>query len=251
MVPGHRSRGRLGIRVHRHDRGWHRVPRLHERHRGHEHRPLPPAGGRRDPGAGGALRPRAGELLPTPPARATRRATRGRHAGRDRLVLLRQLGRGGDRGRGQAREARDGAPERDRLPGILPRAVAPHDGDDHVQDRVPQRLPTLAERRVRRTVPLSVPRRRRRGGGRRAGPRRVRSPAGGTDRAVRDRGRGHRAGARRRRVPSRARGVPPRSARPLPPARDPLRRRRGAVRVRGGPGRCSRSRPPGSIPTSS
>ena len=56
-----------------------------------------------------------------------------------RHVLLRQLRRRGHRGRGEAGQAGHRSPERDRVPGQLPRPHAPGHGHDDLEDRVPRR----------------------------------------------------------------------------------------------------------------
>ncbi len=117
-----------------------RVPRLHCGHRGRVHRPLASEGRRRDRGAGRAVHPRAGQLLPPRSARAARRPPRRDHTGRHRHVLLRELGCRDHRSRGEAREANDRTPARHRVLRQLPRSHASDDGDDDVEDRLPRRV---------------------------------------------------------------------------------------------------------------
>ena len=99
-------------------------------------------------------------------------AARADHALEHRLVLLHELGRGGDRGRGEARAPRHRPPERDRRAGRLPRPHLPHDGDDDLEGRRARRLPAAAGRHLRHVVPASVRVGRRRSDRGRAGARR-------------------------------------------------------------------------------
>ena len=203
-----------------------RVPRLLERHRRHEHRATAtrtwwrPSRPRR-PGSS------------TPRSTCTATPASAELAGRlaaiapppDRHVLLRQLRRRGHRVGGEAGQAGHRSPERDRVPGQLPRPHPPGHGDDDVEDRLPSRPRPAAVRRVRRAVPQG------RGRGRRV-PRRRSAPAAQPDRARGDRRHAHRAGARRGRLRARADRVPPGPRGDLPRARHPLPRRRGADRLR-------------------
>ena len=78
------------------------------------------------------------------------RPARDDHPGGDRHVLLHQLGRRGDRGRGEAGEAGHRASQRGRLRGQLPRPDPPDDGDDDLQDRLPVRVHAASRRDPRR-----------------------------------------------------------------------------------------------------
>ena len=162
----------------------------------------------------------------------------------DRHVLLRQLRRRGHRGGGEAGQAGHRSPERDRVPGQLPRPHPPGHGDDDVEDRLPRRPRTAAVRRVRRAVPEG----RRRG---RRVPRRRAAPAAQPDRARGDRRHAHRAGARRGRLRAGADRVPPgprgASAASTASSSSPTRCRPASV----APARCSASSSTASVPTSS
>jgi 4-aminobutyrate aminotransferase len=61
------------------------------------------------------------------------------HARGHRHVLLRELRCRDHRGRREAREAGHQAPERHRVPGVVPRPDPHGDGDDHLEDRLPGR----------------------------------------------------------------------------------------------------------------
>ena len=114
--------------------------------------------------------------------------------GEHRHVLLRELGCGDHRSRGEARQAGDGPTARDRVLRQLPRAHAPDDGDDDVEGGLPRRARAAAAGHLRRAVPRSARARHRRRD--RPLPRGARPPARRADRAGRDRGDDHRARAR-------------------------------------------------------
>jgi 4-aminobutyrate aminotransferase len=65
-------------------------------------------------------------------------AARRDHPRRHRHVLLHQLRRRGHRSVGEARQAGDRPAARDRVLRIVPRPDPSHDGDDHVEDRLPR-----------------------------------------------------------------------------------------------------------------
>ena len=130
-----------------------RVPRLRGRHRRQLDGPRPPEGGCCDRRPGGTIHPRPDQRLHARPRRAVGLQARRHHARHDRHVLLRQL-RGRDHGgRGEARQAGHAPPEHHRVPGLVPRAYAHGDGDDHVQDRVPGGARAVAVGCVREPVP--------------------------------------------------------------------------------------------------
>ena len=121
-------RGRAGR-----GRGRHGLPRLRRRDRLPEHRARLPAGRRGDP--------RAGRPLPAPvlhgrhPTSRTSRSAAGSRelspcAGEEPAQHPAELGRGGDRERGQDRARRDRPPGRRRLRERLPRPHAADDGHD-------------------------------------------------------------------------------------------------------------------------
>ena len=102
--------------------------------------PLPPAGGRRDPGAGGALHPRPGQRAtattcwpswPTawPPSRP---------AGIDTFFFANSGAEATEAAVKLAKQA-TGRPNVDRVRRQLPRPHAPGHGDDDVEDRLPRR----------------------------------------------------------------------------------------------------------------
>ena len=107
-----------------------------------------PRGRRGHRRAGRAVHPRPGQLLPPRPARAAGGAPGRGHPRRHRHVLLRQLRGRGHRGRGEAGQAGHRSPQRDRVPGQLPRPHAPGHGHDHVQDGLPGRPHAAAVRGV-------------------------------------------------------------------------------------------------------
>ena len=226
--PTSRSRSGEGLLDH-HDRRR-RVPRLHRRNRGCVDGALPSEGDGGDRGTGGSLHPRTSELLPPRSARSARRAPRRDHAREHRDVLLRELRCGDHRSRGEAREAGDRTPARDRVLGQLPRPYPPHHGDDDVEDGIPRRVRAASGRDLRRAVPRPARRRRRPGDRPRA--RRLRPSARVADRAVGNGGAHHRTRAGRRRIHPGTGAFPAGPRRPVRAARHPLRRRRGPDRLR-------------------
>ena len=100
---------------------------------GHSH----PRGGRGDLPAGGPWHPPPGQRVHPRSARAIGHAAGRTGTRQHRHVLLRQLGRRDHRGGGQAGQAGDRPAERHRVLRVVPRADAPDDGDDDVEDRLP------------------------------------------------------------------------------------------------------------------
>ena len=149
-------------------------------------------------------------------------------AGERAEVDPRQLGRRGERERGQDRARRDGTARGHRLRQRLPRPHAADDDDD-AQGRSRTRRgsarsrPRCTARRCRNPIAASRATTRSRGWSSCSRPRSIRrpSPASCSSRCR------ARAGSSRCR-----RDYPATPARALPGARDPLRRRRGAVRRR-------------------
>ena len=134
--------------THRRRRG---VPRLHARHRGREHRALPPAGRRRDQRAGrhssSTRRPTAtAARCPSSSRRASRRS---RPPSIDTFFFANSGAEATEAAVKLARHATQ-PPERDRRAGRVPRPHVSDDGDDHVEDRLPRRLPTAPRRHLRR-----------------------------------------------------------------------------------------------------
>ena len=126
------ARRDAGRRRARHRRRRPRVPRLRRRHRVPEHRSPVRAGRRGDPAAGRRLPP------PVLHGRGLRAVHRHVPAPRRALAVLRrrpevdprQLGRGGERERGEDRARRHRPPRRRRVRQRVPRADAPDDDDD-------------------------------------------------------------------------------------------------------------------------
>ena len=138
------------------------LPRLRRRDRLPEHRPRLRAGRRRDP--------RAGRPLPAPVlhGRHLRAVRRGLPPARRALSVQgfraevdpRQLGRRGDRERGQDRARRHRPPRRCRFRQRLPRPHAPDDGDDEQGAAVQGRLRALPGRDLPGRGAVSLPRHR-------------------------------------------------------------------------------------------
>ena len=208
-----RARPRLRGGGHRRQR----LPRLRRRHRRQLDRPQPSRRRRRDPAPGRPAPALQRErLLPADLRRGRRGAGPDRADGAGARVH-RQLGRGGGRGRAEARPVRHQAVERRRVPRRLPR---PDDGrrqPDRVEGQVPRALRPAAARRLPRAVRQRGPR----------GARAARVQAPDAGRRVRRRHRRADPGRGRLRRPrGRLPGAPARAVRS---PRDPADRRRGPV----------------------